>query len=51
MHLYGHVHNSLTSGERIKHLSGPAFNVGVDVNNFAPVSLDTLLDMAAKMAQ
>lgn len=34
-HLYGHVHNN-----PFEALQGPALNVGVDVNDFRPVSLE-----------
>ena len=46
IHLYGHVHNSEKSGERLAALTGPAFNVGVDVNEFRPVSLDEIINRA-----
>jgi len=39
VHLYGHVHNSETLNPKIVN----RFNVGVDVNNFAPVSIDEIL--------
>ena len=39
IHLYGHVHNSQTSAKRLTALTGSAFNVGVDVNQFMPVSI------------
>jgi calcineurin-like phosphoesterase family protein len=49
IHLYGHVHNSKTSAERVAALTGPAFNVGTDVNNFAPVSIDEIFRRAAEI--
>ena len=39
IHLYGHVHNSEASAKLLEGLKGPAFNVGVDVNGFRPVSI------------
>lgn len=49
IHLYGHVHNSETSAELLKGLKGLAFNVGVDVNGYCPVSIKTILNRAAKL--
>ena len=46
IHCYGHVHNSPESAERLALLDGPAFNVGVDVNGFRPVSLVEILKRA-----
>lgn len=46
IHLYGHVHNSQRSAERLAALTGPAFNVGVDVNNFTPVSINEIFQKA-----
>lgn len=46
IHLYGHVHNGSkdeTQKERLKILGSHAFNVGCDVNYFAPVSIETIL--------
>jgi calcineurin-like phosphoesterase family protein len=43
IHCYGHVHNSALSAQRLTALSGPAFNVGVDVNNYRPVSINEIL--------
>ena len=45
IHLYGHVHNCTKNPDqqkRIKLLGKRAINVGVDVNNYAPVSIDSL---------
>lgn len=42
VHLYGHVHNCGKDGaqrDRLKTLGKFAYNVGVDVNNFFPVSI------------
>jgi calcineurin-like phosphoesterase family protein len=40
IHLYGHVHNSAASGKRLAFLENDfAFNAGVDVNCFFPVSI------------
>jgi len=43
IHLYGHIHNSGIQypdyGEKLKLLGPRAINVGVDVNNFYPVSI------------
>lgn len=40
IHLYGHVHNNNNGLREIKN----RFNVGVDVNNFKPVTLNQLLN-------
>lgn len=39
-HLYGHMH----SRPNMQHPHKDAFNVGVDVNNYMPVTLDELLE-------
>lgn len=41
-HLYGHMHSTLHGGQQHPHPD--AFNVGVDVNNYYPVTLDELLE-------
>ena len=46
IHLYGHVHNSRkdpVQASRLEALGDRAFNVGVDVNNFFPVSIDSIM--------
>ncbi|WP_340616255.1 metallophosphoesterase [Xenorhabdus entomophaga] len=51
IHLYGHVHNAGKDPEQYKRLSvlGPrAINVGVDVNNFFPISINEILKKAQK---
>lgn len=40
-HLYGHIHNNI--GSITKELPN-RFNVGVDVNNFEPMTLDELIE-------
>ena len=46
--LYGHVHNSGIQhpefGEKLKMLGPRAVNVGVDVHNFSPVSINEIVD-------
>lgn len=49
IHLYGHVHNCTKHPEqqaRLEILGPRAFNVGVDVNNFFPVSINDILNKA-----
>ena len=50
VHLYGHVHNSGTRhpelGEKLEMLGKKAINVGVDVNDFYPVSIKQIIDRA-----
>jgi calcineurin-like phosphoesterase family protein len=52
IHLYGHVHNSAERnpefGEKIKLLGSRAINVGVDVNDFYPVSIKRILEMVGE---
>jgi len=51
IHLYGHVHNSGLKhpefGEKLRVLGPNAFNVGVDVNNFYPVSIKKIFGFPA----
>ena len=49
IHLYGHVHNRPIKGDHQVILSGPAFNIGVDVNDFYPVSLTEILERASQL--
>jgi len=44
IHLYGHIHNSFASLARVDG-AGFAFNVGVDCNDFQPVSIEKILKM------
>lgn len=50
IHLYGHVHNSVIRhpelGEKLEMLGKKAINVGVDVNDFYPVSIKQVIDRA-----
>ncbi|OTA15751.1 3',5'-cyclic adenosine monophosphate phosphodiesterase CpdA [Xenorhabdus vietnamensis] len=51
IHLYGHVHNASKDPEQLKRLSvlgSRAINVGVDVNNFFPVSINDILRKAQR---
>lgn len=44
IHLYGHVHHN--KKEYFRNILGPSvINVGVDVNNFSPISLEQVLTM------
>lgn len=46
IHLYGHVHNSSkdpAQSERLSILGNRAFNVGVDVNNYFPIEIKTII--------
>jgi calcineurin-like phosphoesterase family protein len=40
IHLYGHVHNARPE---LNQFLGKAYNVGVDVNNYEPVSLNEIM--------
>ena len=47
VHCYGHVHNSETSAKRLAFLENDlAFNVGVDLHDYRPVSLEEILRRA-----
>ena len=48
IHLYGHLHNSEPAVTKIPP-NIRAFNVGVDVNDFSPVSVDEILKRANKI--
>lgn len=48
IHLYGHIHNSPPAATKIPS-NIRAFNVGVDVNDFAPVSIDEIIRRANKI--
>ncbi len=46
IHLYGHVHNSGENpeqAERLRVLGNRAYHVGVDENNFCPVSIEEII--------
>lgn len=43
IHLYGHIHNNAQDNQWASHLRN-AYNVGVDVNNYRPISLDEILE-------
>jgi calcineurin-like phosphoesterase family protein len=48
IHLHGHVHNCSKHNEqkeRMKILGKKAINVGVDVNNFCPISIENIMKM------
>ena len=44
IHLYGHVHSNKDNYHPLLIELGKAYNVGVDVNNYEPVSLEEVLD-------
>lgn len=51
IHLYGHVHNSSkdpAQKARLDILGDRAFNVGVDVNNYYPVSIKMILSSVGR---
>ena len=51
LHLYGHVHNAQkdpSQAERFAILGERAVNVGVDVNNFFPVSIESIIKNTEK---
>jgi calcineurin-like phosphoesterase family protein len=43
IHLYGHVHSNKENHHPLLVELGNAYNVGADVNNFEPISLDEVL--------
>ena len=46
IHLYGHIHSNTGEHHPLDFDLGNAFNVGVDVCDFEPKTLDELIDMA-----
>jgi calcineurin-like phosphoesterase family protein len=50
IHLYGHVHSNMHHSFVITELKPNMYNVGVDTNNFLPVSLDKLVHLAERGA-
>lgn len=42
-HLYGHVHDSAGKDIEYMKIEKRAFNVGIDVNNYEPMTLDELI--------
>lgn len=51
IHLYGHVHNSgkdINQKKRLDVLGNKAYNVGVDVNNYCPVSIKEIICKTSK---
>jgi len=51
IHLHGHVHNCSKNKDqqkRVDSLGKRAINVGVDVNNFTPISIEKILKIADK---
>ncbi len=46
IHLYGHIHNNAHDMKWARHLRN-SYNVGVDVNDYRPVDLDTVLKKVA----
>jgi calcineurin-like phosphoesterase family protein len=44
IHLYGHVHSDKENHHPLLVKLGRAYNVGVDVNNYAPVSLEHIVE-------
>ena len=45
VHLYGHVHSNKSDHHPMLMSLGNAYNVGVDVNNFEPVSLEEIINV------
>lgn len=45
IHLYGHIHNNKKLLEHIKQIDGKCMNVGVDVNDYRPVSIERIIDI------
>ena len=43
IHLYGHVHSNTTTSHPMEYDLRNSYNVGIDVNNYEPVRLDTYL--------
>ena len=48
IHLYGHVHSNKDNHHPLLMDLGKAYNVGVDVNNYEPVSVNEILEMVRR---
>jgi calcineurin-like phosphoesterase family protein len=46
IHLYGHVHNKGQGYEALCEGRGFSYNVGVDVNNYYPVSMEKVIELS-----
>jgi len=44
IHLYGHIHSNKGDHHSLGNMQNNSYNVGVDVNNFEPVSLEEILE-------
>lgn len=44
IHLYGHIHSNKTTSHPAKYSVENSYNVGVDVNDYKPVRLDSFLE-------
>ena len=42
--IHGHIHNRISSDYRQLYIRHNALNAGVDINGFAPVTFDELLE-------
>ena len=48
VHLYGHIHNNILDSEqqsKLKIFGKKAINVGVDVNNYCPISIEKIISL------
>ena len=43
IHLYGHIHNNKKLSEKAKLIDGRCMNVGVDANDYFPVSMESVI--------
>ena len=48
IHLYGHIHNNKKWLAHMKEIGGKCMNVGVDVNDYRPVSIEQILEALRK---
>ena len=47
-HLYGHIHNSDNTANKVMSTIPNAFNAGVDLNDFTPQTLSQLIERNTK---
>lgn len=50
VHLFGHIHSNTAEHHPLAHQEPNSYNVGVDVRDFAPVSLQELIDKEGYVA-
>ncbi len=44
IHLFGHIHSNTSTLHQLKHIEDNSYNVGVDVNNYEPCTLEEIIE-------